>query len=117
MLDSTEEEEIYLPDLTIALQFRLMFERSFIHLTYLPTYSNTNMLFAAQASRSTTDFLQKYVNTLTVLFTIGEEKKITARLEVVLTRNYLTYPTEIVAPRYYYLPNNRCTLCGVEGRV
>lgn len=48
MLDSTEEEEeeeIYLPYLTIVLQFRSMFERSFIHsfdlLTYLPTYSRS----------------------------------------------------------------------------
>lgn len=41
----------------------------------IDTYSNTNMLFAAQASLLRTDFLQKKRQHSTVLFTIGEEKK------------------------------------------
>lgn len=89
---------------------------SFIHLTYLPTLIPT-CYFAAQASRLRTDFLQKMSTLYCFIYNWRRKKKLQRgsrrRFDEKTTLPYLT---EIVAPRYVYLPNNRCTLCGVEGR-
>lgn len=83
----------------------------------LPTYLGTIvLLFRSIPTLIPTCFLQhkhldreqifqkKNVNTLLFLFTIGEEKekkKNSARLEVVLTRNHLTYLTENCCAEVY----------------